>query len=164
MNKRLQFLFVVVLALLPLTLSASTWSFGWEKSKKNGGEGFYNFGANKETKDVYTTTLNGLTWHATLEGGQTLAYTSTMGQYFGMASEPCSKAKVWTSDLAGKIKSVKVTARLKDDTFAGNMAVTVNGKAYKLPVYGGTESAIVNGTVVKVIVPQGDFSQAFILI
>lgn len=130
MNKRLQFLFVVVLALLPLTLSASTWSFGWEKSKKNGGEGFYNFGANKETKDVYTTTLNGLTWNATLEGGQTLAYTSTMGQYFGMASEPCSKAKVWTSDLAGKIKSVKVTARLKDDTFAGNMAVTVNGKAY----------------------------------
>ena len=83
-----------------------------------------------ETKDVYTTPRNGLTWNAALEGGQNLAYTSTMGQYFGMASEPCSKAKVWTSDLAGKIKSVKVTARLKDDTFAGNMAVTVNGKAY----------------------------------
>ena len=49
-------------------------------------------------------------------------------------------------------------------TLSSNTNVTVNGKAYKLPVYGGTESAIFNGTVVKVIVPQGDFSQAFILI
>lgn len=49
-------------------------------------------------------------------------------------------------------------------TLSLNTNITVNGKAYKLPVYGGNSSALVDGTVVKVIVPQGDFSQAFILI
>ncbi len=49
-------------------------------------------------------------------------------------------------------------------TLSLNTNVTVNGKAYKLPVYGGNVSALVDSTVVKVIVPQGDFSQAFILI
>lgn len=49
-------------------------------------------------------------------------------------------------------------------TLSLNTNVTVNGKAYKLPVYGGNASNLVDGTVVKVIVPQGDFSQAFILI
>lgn len=49
-------------------------------------------------------------------------------------------------------------------TLSLNTNITVNGKAYKLPVYGGNASALVDGTVVKVIVPQGDFSQAFILI
>lgn len=49
-------------------------------------------------------------------------------------------------------------------TLSLNTNIAVNGKAYKLPVYGGNASALVDGTVVKVIVPQGDFSQAFILI
>lgn len=49
-------------------------------------------------------------------------------------------------------------------TLSLNTNITVNGKAYKLPVYGGNASALVDGTAVKVIVPQGDFSQAFILI
>lgn len=49
-------------------------------------------------------------------------------------------------------------------TLSLNTNITVNGKVYKLPVYGGNASALVDGTVVKVIVPQGDFSQAFILI
>lgn len=49
-------------------------------------------------------------------------------------------------------------------TLSLNTNITVNGKTYKLPVYGGNASALVDGTVVKVIVPQGDFSQAFILI
>ena len=49
-------------------------------------------------------------------------------------------------------------------TLSLNTNITVNGKAYKLPVYGGNASTLVDGTVVKVIVPQGDFSQAFILI
>lgn len=49
-------------------------------------------------------------------------------------------------------------------TLSLNTNISVNGKAYKLPVYGGNASALVDGTVVKVIVPQGDFSQAFILI
>ena len=49
-------------------------------------------------------------------------------------------------------------------TLSLNTNITVNGKTYKLPVYGGNASTLVDGTVVKVIVPQGDFSQAFILI
>ena len=53
-----------------------------------------------------------------------------MGQYIGSASEAPSSSTLWTTGFAGKIKDVKVTARVKDDAKAGNVSVAVNGKDY----------------------------------
>ena len=43
MKKNLLFLFAVLLSLLPQAMNADTWSFEWNTSKANGGQGFYNF-------------------------------------------------------------------------------------------------------------------------
>ena len=132
MKKTLLTLIAVLATLLPVTASAavSTWSFEWNTSKNKGGQGFYNFGASAVEKDFYTTELNGLQWKATAEGTIVFAYTASSGQYIGSADRPPVKATLSTSDLAGLIKAVRVSARVNKDTMAGNVSVTVNGKSY----------------------------------
>lgn len=132
MKKTLLTLIAVLATLLPVTASASvsTWSFEWNTSKNKGGQGFYNFGASAVEKDFYTTELNGLQWKASAEGTILFAYTASSGQYIGSADRPPVKATLSTSDLAGLIKAVRVSARVNKDTMAGNVSVTVNGKSY----------------------------------
>lgn len=132
MKKTLLTLIAVLATLLPVTASAavSTWSFEWNTSKNKGGQGFYNFGASAVEKDFYTAELNGLQWKATAEGTIVFAYTASSGQYIGSADRPPVKATLSTSDLAGLIKAVRVSARVNKDTMAGNVSVTVNGKSY----------------------------------
>ena len=130
MKKNLLFLFAVLLSLLPQAMKADTWSFEWNTSKANGGQGFYNFGASRVEKDVYTTELNGVQWNASAEGTFIYAYTSNMGQYIGSASEPPTSGKLWTDGILGKVMSVRVTARVQKAEYEGNVSVTVNGVNY----------------------------------
>ena len=130
MKKNLLFLFAVLLSLLPQAMNADTWSFEWNTSKANGGQGFYNFGASRVEKDVYTTELNGVQWNASAEGTFIYAYTSTMGQYIGSAGEPPTSAKLWTDGILGKVTAVRVTARVQKAEYEGNVSVTVNGVNY----------------------------------
>lgn len=130
MKKNLLFLFAVLLSLLPQAMNADTWSFEWNTSKANGGQGFYNFGASRVEKDVYTTELNGVQWNASAEGTFIYAYTSNMGQYIGSASEPPTSGKLWTDGILGKVMSVRVTARVQKAEYEGNVSVTVNGVNY----------------------------------
>lgn len=130
MKKNLLFLFAVLLSLLPQAMKADTWSFEWNTSKANGGQGFYNFGASRVEKDVYTTELNGVQWNASAEGTFIYAYTSNMGQYIGSASEPPTSAKLWTDGILGKVTAVRVTARVQKAEYEGNVSVTVNGVNY----------------------------------
>lgn len=130
MKKNLLFLFAVLLSLLPQAMNADTWSFEWNTSKANGGQGFYNFGASRVEKDVYTTELNGVQWNASAEGTFIYAYTSNMGQYIGSASEPPTSAKLWTDGILGKVTAVRVTARVQKAEYEGNVSVTVNGVNY----------------------------------
>lgn len=130
MKKNLLFLFAVLLSLLPQTMNADTWSFEWNTSKANGGQGFYNFGASRVEKDVYTTELNGVQWNASAEGTFIYAYTSKMGQYIGSAGEPPTSAKLWTDGIMGKVTAVRVTARVQKAEYEGNVSVTVNGVNY----------------------------------
>lgn len=130
MKKNLLFLFAVLLSLLPQAMKADTWSFEWNTSKANGGQGFYNFGASRVEKDVYTTELNGVQWNASAEGTFIYAYTSKMGQYIGSAGEPPTSAKLWTDDILGKVTAVRVTARVQKAEYEGNVSVTVNGVNY----------------------------------
>lgn len=148
MKRRLLFTFATLLALLPYVglAATTTWSFEWNTSKKDGGQGFYNFGSSKVEKDVYTTELNGVQWNISSEGTYIYAYTSTMGQYIGSASEAPSSSTLWTTGFAGKIKDVKVTARVKDDKKAGNVAVAVNGKDY---LCDGKAKASLTGTLAE---------------
>lgn len=130
MKKNLLFLFAVLLSLLPQAMKADTWSFEWNTSKANGGQGFYNFGASRVEKDVYTTELNGVQWNASAEGTFIYAYTSNMGQYIGSAGEPPTSAKLWTDGILGKVTAVRVTARVQKAEYEGNVSVTVNGVNY----------------------------------
>lgn len=130
MKKNLPFLFAVLLSLLPQAMKADTWSFEWNTSKANGGQGFYNFGASRVEKDVYTTELNGVQWNASAEGTFIYAYTSKMGQYIGSAGEPPTSAKLWTDGILGKVTAVRVTARVQKAEYEGNVSVTVNGVNY----------------------------------
>lgn len=130
MKKNLLFLFAVLLSLLPQAMNADTWSFEWNTSKANGGQGFYNFGASRVEKDVYTTELNGVQWNASAEGTFIYAYTSKMGQYIGSAGEPSTSAKLWTDGILGKVTAVRVTARVQKAEYEGNVSVTVNGVNY----------------------------------
>lgn len=130
MKKNLLFLFAVLLSLLPQAMKADTWSFEWNTSKANGGQGFYNFGASRVEKDIYTTELNGVQWNASAEGTFIYAYTSKMGQYIGSAGEPPTSAKLWTDGILGKVTAVRVTARVQKAEYEGNVSVTVNGVNY----------------------------------
>ena len=130
MKKNLLFLFAVLLSLLPQAMNADTWSFEWNTSKANGGQGFYNFGASRVEKDVYTTELNGVQWNASAEGTFIYAYTSKMGQYIGSAGEPPTSAKLWTDGILGQVTAVRVTARVQKAEYEGNVSVTVNGVNY----------------------------------
>lgn len=130
MKKNLLFLFAVLLSLLPQAMKADTWSFEWNTSKANGGQGFYNFGASRVEKDVYTTELNGVQWNASAEGTFIYAYTSKMGQYIGSAGEPPTSAKLWTDGIMGKVTAVRVTARVQKAEYEANVSVTVNGVNY----------------------------------
>lgn len=130
MKKNLLFLFAVLLSLLPQAMKADTWSFEWNTSKANGGQGFYNFGASRVEKDVYTTELNGVQWNASAEGTFIYAYTSNMGQYIGSAGEPPTSAKLWTDGILGKVTAVRVTARVQKAEYEGNVSVMVNGVNY----------------------------------
>lgn len=130
MKNNLLFLFAVLLSLLPQAMKADTWSFEWNTSKANGGQGFYNFGASRVEKDVYTTELNGVQWNASAEGTFIYAYTSNMGQYIGSAGEPPTSAKLWTDGIMGKVTAVRVTARVQKAEYEGNVSVTVNGVNY----------------------------------
>lgn len=130
MKKNNLFLFAVLLSLLPQAMKADTWSFEWNTSKANGGQGFYNFGASRVEKDVYTTELNGVQWNASAEGTFIYAYTSKMGQYIGSAGEPPTSAKLWTDGIMGKVTAVRVTARVQKAEYEGNVSVTVNGVNY----------------------------------
>lgn len=140
MKKNLLFLFAVLLSLLPQAMKADTWSFEWNTSKANGGQGFYNFGASRVEKDVYTTELNGVQWNASAEGTFIYAYTSNMGQYIGSAGEPPTSAKLWTDGILGKVTAVRVTARVQKAEYEGNVSVTVNGVNYACD--GNTSAAL----------------------
>lgn len=98
----------MLMALLPLASSATTWSFEWNKSKKDGGQGFYNFGSSAVKQDFYTAELNGMIWNSSCEGSITYAYTSSYGQYIGKANDPIVGAKLWTNGFTGKVKSVRL--------------------------------------------------------
>lgn len=143
MKKNLLFLFAVLLSLSPQAMKADTWSFEWNTSKANGGQGFYNFGASRVEKDVYTTELNGVQWNASAEGTFIYAYTSKMGQYIGSAGEPPTSAKLWTDGIMGKVTAVRVTARVQKAEYEGNVSVTVNGVNY---AYNGKTSAALEST------------------
>lgn len=131
MKKSFLFLFAILLALLPQVMSADTWSFEWNKSKKDGGQGFYNFGTSAVDKEYYTAELNGVVWNVSAVGTQYYAYVATKGQYIGSASSPASSARLWTTGIVGKVTAVRVTANKYEAKNTADLSVTVNGKNYQ---------------------------------
>lgn len=149
MKKRLLFMLAAMLTILPSVAGAAelTWSFDWPKSATDKtSEGFYNFGSGAVDKDVYTATMNGVEWSASAEGTHRYAYTKTSGQYIGSAGEPPTSATLWTTGFVGKVKTVRVTARVQKDTYAGTVAVSVGGQTYQCA---GSATASLTGTAAE---------------
>ncbi len=149
MKKRLLFVLAALLTILPQVAMAAelTWSFDWPKSATDKtSEGFYNFGSSAVEKDVYTATMNGVEWSASAVGTHRYAYTKTSGQYIGSAGEAPTSATLWTTGFVGKVKAVRISARVQKDTYAGTVAVSVNGQAYQCA---GSATASLNGTVAE---------------
>lgn len=145
MRRKLLFLFATLLSLLPLagTAAVSTWSFEWNTSKQDGGQGFYNFGSSAEDKDFYTAELNGRMWNIAADGTNVYTFVKGKGQYIGSASKPATNASMWSTAFSGNVKAVRVTTGMAKDEQQVEMAVSVNGKAY---LCGGSSAASLTAT------------------
>lgn len=107
--------------------SEGTWTFAWNKSKADGGEGFYHISNNTDT--IQEATLNGLAW--TYQGNTSVtAYTASAGQYFGSAKSPCIHGTLTTGSLKGKVKEVRLETKKKDAAQDVRFAITVGGVSY----------------------------------
>lgn len=138
MAKELRNLLLMLTVLMSFTAIAQeqTWSFGWEKSKSNGGEGFYDLTSHKYT---LTTTLNGISWTISSDSYY-YGYTAGTGQLIGSNANPASWVSLNTSGIPGKIKSVEVKARCYDkEGVVAHIGVEVNGARYQC---GGADSAL----------------------
>ena len=107
----------------------------WDKSRADGGEGFYNFGTSFVDTNTLTASLNNVSWTVTTVGSKKMAYTANGGQSFGVGtSDPCSHIELITNGIAGEITEVIVAAK-KGTTSASlsdaAMKVSVGGTAYK---------------------------------
>lgn len=63
----------------------STWEHKWDKSRADGGEGFYHISANNDT--IQEAKLNGLLWNYQANSSVT-AFMAAAGQYLGSATTP----------------------------------------------------------------------------
>jgi len=123
----------------------ATWSFGWEVSKANGGEGLYNFGSSFVDQDTITATMNGMTWSAYTDNSKTYSYTSTSGQMLGKAADKPSVTSLFTYDVKGKIVAVRLKARhAGKDGQQVYLKVSTNGVTYQ---YNQKDSVDLTGTV-----------------
>ena len=129
MTKTLRFMMALLMTAMASAMMAATatWHYEWNTTKQNGGEGFYNFGSSfVDFDDCLTTTINGLTWHATATGTKKFAMTATGGQTIGTGtSDNATHAAFWTDDITGKVKEVKVNARLNKAEYEGTVSVKV---------------------------------------
>lgn len=127
--------FLLVALMLLFTASTAfaedkTWSFGWEKNRSDGGEGFYNISDHSQLVQVQT--LNSLQW--TLESNShATGFTASSGQLFGSAAYPIIHGTLSTEYLHGKIKKVTIEAKTKSADQAVSIGVTVGGVAYGSP-------------------------------
>lgn len=153
---------LIGLFLMLLTASAwaedATWTFKWDTSKSNGGEGFYHITSNEET--TQQTTLNTLQWTFSSNTSVT-AFTGTAGQYFGSAKSPVFNGTLSTAYLSGKIKSVTVEAKKKDGATV-NIGVSVNGVSYKHDA--STTADLTNEWASYAFAPTGEPAEGEIVI
>lgn len=158
--KKAKLLFFFILSLLMLTSTTAwaedaTWQHKWDKSRADGGEGFYNI----SNHDLFTqvATLNTLEW--TYQGNSyTTAFTGSKGQYFGTAANPVIHATLTTDKLKGKIKSVKVEAKTNVETQVATIGVSVNSKDYKSP------ASLTTTQTEYEFLPDGDAEEGTIVI
>ena len=115
------------------TFTEGNYTFTWDTSRTEGGEGFYNFGSSYVDTNTLTATLNEVNWTANLAGDNRAAYTANNGQAFGAATTGCSHVELLTDGLSGQITEVKVKAKKGSssaDLSNAALKVSVNGEAY----------------------------------
>lgn len=130
--------------------TTGTYIHVWDKSKADGGEGFYNFGTNFQDTNTLTAVLSGVNWTATTVGSKKMVFLATKGQAFGVATtDPCSHIGMVTNGISGEITEVKVVASKGTTSHALSNAalkVSVGGTPYK---YNGAESVPLTGEPVQ---------------
>lgn len=142
----------------------ATWTYEWNKTKNNGGEGFYNFGSTFTEVMPLQTTINGLTWYAQAEGTKKFAMTASGGQTIGTgATDYATHAEFWTEDIDGKVTDITVNARLNKAEYSGHVKVSVGGVSY---LYNGSDQADISNepTDYTFVAPEGENAEGKILI
>lgn len=120
-----------------------TWNFVWNKSRSDGGEGFYNISDHSAFTQVQS--LNGLQWTLNSDSYAT-GFTATSGQYFGTAANPITEGTLSTAYLKGKIKKVSIRAKVKSDGQVAKIGVKVGGNDYGEAVTLTTDTTTYNFT------------------
>ena len=116
------------------TYTEGTYTHVWDKSRNDGGEGFYNFGSDYVDTNTQTATLSGVEWTLNTVGGKKTTFTANAGQAFGVGtSDACSHVELLTNGIAGEV--TEVTVNLKKGTTSANLSnasvsVSVGGAAY----------------------------------
>lgn len=117
MNKqRIIALLAILLAALPVTVHAETWTYTWD-----GTGGF---------KGTTTANLNNVEWNIYSEGATTYTYSAKLGQVIGSSKTPSQHTELWTTGFMGKITAVRITARTFSSGITADLSVNVNGKSY----------------------------------
>lgn len=136
------------------TAEPATWEYEWNKTKANGGEGFYNFGSSFVDYDDYLEeTINGITWRARAEGTKKFAMTASGGQTIGTGtSDNATHVEFWTDGINGKVTDITVNARLNKAEYSGHIKVSVGGVTY---LYNNEEQAAMSSdpTEYKFVAP-----------
>lgn len=132
--KKVFYLLMLMLVATTGWAEDKTWTFQWNTSRADGGEGFYHLSNNEET--TQEATLNGLLWTYEADCSVT-GFSSSAGQYFGSAKSPVTHATLSTQYLKGTIKSVTIEAKKRSETSPVTIQVKVGDAAYN---YDGASS------------------------
>ena len=127
------FLMVMLGAVLPAVAqqyTTETWSFGWDKGRNDGGEGFYHFSNGSGEAESYTETLNGVVWSASSSQVLYCSYTANMGQAFGKPAKLVDDVTLASDGFEGEITEVKVSVRKSAQATGGVLKVSVADNDY----------------------------------
>ena len=109
----------------------ATWSFSFSVAGNKGGQGFQAIGSTSTDADTLTTTIEGLSWSITSVGTKKYSVLAAGGQTIGTgANEASSHTSLFTYEIPGKVKSIRIKARRNNNSDGADLKISVNGVQY----------------------------------
>ena len=126
-----------LLSLAVLALSSygyadtSTWSYLFNTTVANGGNGFYALSTSESNPDTVFTSIGSIVWSVYSEGTKKYAVTVNNGQCIGTgANQASAHTSLYTYEIPGNITAVRVEAKRNTKSDGADLKVSVNKNAY----------------------------------